>query len=591
MATTAVGAFADRRRAPPQPVWVWTIALAAFAGAGCSYAAALTSDHLNWPGVQASLMSWITLSYVLSGLVAWCRRPDSRFGPMMVVAGFATFLTTLYWSNAAALSTVGLIFDYLPPALFLHVFLAFPGGRLHGRFERALVGLGYVASVVFSLVRALLGAFGPQNLLSIVDEPILPQRLEQTQLVVIAMLMLGGIGALVSRRIGEGLQLRRTRLLLVDAFAIALAMIALLFMCAAFFQSVAWWGFEHFRRVTFVVVGAAPVAFLIGLLQARLARTSVGDLLVELCDDPQPADLQASLGRALRDPTLTVAYWLPQFESWADGEGQPIQVPPTEGARATTIIERNGAIVAALVHDPSLRDEPELVQAVSAAAGIALENGRLHAELRARVEELAGSRARVIDAEQRERQRLERDLHDGAQQRLVSLSLELGLLEEQLAADPAAMVRIGQARRTVARSLEELRDLARGIHPAVVSAHGLEVALEELTANAPVRVELSLDVDGRMAEQLEVAAYYLVCESLANVAKHAAATNVAVEVSRRDGVLVVEVTDDGVGGADTERGSGLRGLADRVESLGGRLRVWSPTGGGTRVRGELPCAP
>jgi signal transduction histidine kinase len=222
---------------------------------------------------------------------------------------------------------------------------------------------------------------------------------------------------------------------------------------------------------------------------------------------------------------------------------------------------------------------------------MALENGRLHAELRARLEELRGSRARVIEAGQQERKRLERDLHDGAQQRLVALSLELGLLEERLGADPEARSRLDGARREVARSLSELRDIAHGLHPAVVSGHGLAVALESLAASALVPVDLTVDFDERLDEHLEVAAYYVVSESLANVGKHARATRATVHVARPDGHVVVEIVDDGVGGADLESGSGLRGLADRVEALGGRLRVWTPIGGGTRVKAELPCAP
>jgi signal transduction histidine kinase len=253
------------------------------------------------------------------------------------------------------------------------------------------------------------------------------------------------------------------------------------------------------------------------------------------------------------------------------------------------LIERDGAPLAALIHHPSLADEPQLLDAVTAAAGIALENGRLHAELNARLDELRGSRRRVIEAGQEERQRLERNLHDGAQQRLIALSLELGFLEECVAADPEVSRRVDRARREIALSLEELRDVARGIHPAVVTGHGLAVALESLAARAPVPVRLRVDLDGRMSERLEVAAYYVVCEGLANVAKHARATSAMVAVAREGRQLVVEVVDDGVGGADTERGSGLRGLADRVEALEGRLRVWTPLGRGTRVRAEMPC--
>jgi signal transduction histidine kinase len=349
-----------------------------------------------------------------------------------------------------------------------------------------------------------------------------------------------------------------------------------------------WPQFETIRRATFGIVGIAPVAFLIGLLRARLGRSTLGDLLVELQEGPAPTDLRDSLAGALRDPSLTLAYWLPEFDSWVDAKGRQIALPADDSERATKLIERDGAPMAALVHDPSLADEPELLDAVSAAAAIALDNERLHAELRARLEELRGSRQRVIEAGQEERRRLERDLHDGAQQRLIALSLELGRLG-RAEDDPEVRVRLDQARREVAMSLQELRAVAQGIHPAVVSGHGLGVALQSLAAHAPVPVKLDVRLDGRMPERLEVAAYYVVSESLANVAKHAQATGATVEVARENGQLVVEVVDDGIGGADTEQGTGLRGLADRVEALDGRLRIWTPRRKGTRVRAELPC--
>jgi signal transduction histidine kinase len=243
-----------------------------------------------------------------------------------------------------------------------------------------------------------------------------------------------------------------------------------------------------------------------------------------------------------------------------------------------------------LMHDASLDDEPELLDAVSAAAGIALDSARLHAELAARLDELRGSRVRVIEAGQKERQRLERNLHDGAQQRLVALSLDLTLLKKRLATDPEAGTRIDHARSEIALSLEELRAVARGLHPAVVSGHGLAVALESLAARATIPVRLNVELEARLPERLEVAAYYLVSESLTNIGKHAHATSASIDVTRRDGEVIVEIVDDGIGGADTEAGSGLRGLADRVEALDGRLRVWTPRGHGTRVRAEIPCA-
>jgi signal transduction histidine kinase len=282
-------------------------------------------------------------------------------------------------------------------------------------------------------------------------------------------------------------------------------------------------------------------------------------------------------------------YWLPQYASWADQDGNPATLPEPDSGRRVTVVSQNGEQIAALVYDATLGEEPELVEAVSAAAGIALENGRLEAELRARLQELQGSRTRVVEAQQNERRRLERNLHDGAQQRLVALALELGRLAEQTETDAATQERLKVARSEVAQSLTELRDVARGLHPAVVSGHGLAVALESLVAVTPLEVQLRADRLPRLPEQLEVAAYYVVSESLTNAAKHAQASRASVEVGVTDDTLIAEIVDDGIGGADSERGTGLRGLADRVEALNGRLRIWSAAGHGTRVRAEIPC--
>jgi signal transduction histidine kinase len=435
------------------------------------------------------------------------------------------------------------------------------------------------------LLKMALGGVAGDNLLAIAAEPAAALTIQKVQLITLSVLALAAVALLVARRRAGGRPLRRSVALLVDSFALALVMIAVLLLAGAFELTGA---FETIRRVTFGVVGIAPVAFLIGLLDAKLARSSVGDLVVELDSDPNPPELRDALARALGDSSLTLVYWLPEFDSWADLDGRPVSLPEQDSARATTLIDRDGQHLAALLHNPSLGDEPELHDAVTAAAAIALENGRLHVELRARVEELKGSRQRVIDAGQHERRRLERNLHDGAQQRLIALSLELGRLRERL--DPEARSRVDRARGEIALSLEELRDVARGIHPAVVSGHGLAVGLESLAARAPVPVRLAVELDGRVDERIEVAAYYVVCESLANVGKHAQASLASVAVSRANGELVVEVVDNGVGGADSERGTGLRGLADRVEALGGRLRVWTPRGEGTRVRADIPCA-
>jgi signal transduction histidine kinase len=200
-------------------------------------------------------------------------------------------------------------------------------------------------------------------------------------------------------------------------------------------------------------------------------------------------------------------------------------------------------------------------------------------------------RARIVEAADAERQRLERNLHDGAQQRLVSLGLRLSLLAARLEPDSEEGRLLAEARVELADSVNELRDLARGLHPAMLATCGLVAAVESLAARASLPVRVTADVDGGFPTPVEVAAYYVVCEALTNVAKYAGATSVAIDLVRRDRRLVVEITDDGVGGAAPAGGSGLRGLVDRVEALDGRLQVTSPPGRGTTVRAELPCGP
>jgi signal transduction histidine kinase len=590
MTASAVARRNDVERAgAPGPALLWGIGFAGFLATAVSIALTLRSDHVSEPAVRAALNAWVILPYVLAGLIAWWRRPDSRFGGLMVAAGFAMFLSSLSTGNSPVLYTIGILFDLLPAVLFLHVFLAFPTGRLERLPERTLVVTGYAAAVGLHLVAMMLGGFGPDNLLEITSQPEASAQVQRVELSILSACALLGIVVLAARRRSGGRPRRRSLALLVDSFALGLVMIAVLLLSGAYGLIEGQSAFEALRRATFIVIGLAPIAFLIALVDARLARSAVGDLVVELRAEPAPAALRDALARALRDPSLTLAYWLPQFESWADLDGRAVELPQSGEARATTVIDREGAPVAALVHDPELLDEPQLLDAVAAVAAIALENARLHAELRARLEEIRGSRARVIEAGQKERQRLERNLHDGAQQRLVALSLELGLLQDQAAGDPELKARLDRARSEIATSLEELRAVARGIHPAVVSGHGLEVALEQLAARAAVPVRLSVSVDGRLPETVEVAVYYVVSESLANIGKHAGATAASIDLAQAADRVVLEVVDDGVGGADSERGTGLRGLADRVEALEGSLRVWSPGGGGTRLRAEIPC--
>jgi signal transduction histidine kinase len=576
---------AELTRAERRRVWslVPIAAVLAVAAAGASLGFALAAGSPD--PARVFLMEWVAVPYVTAGVIAWWRRPASRLGPLMVAGGLASAFSGWQLAGSAGAYTFGAAFDIVPAALFIHVCLAFPDGRLRSKFEGALVAVAYASAVGLQLVKLALGGVDPANLVDVWRQPDLVAMVEDVQLLALTVCCVLALAVLMRRRRRLGRPRRRAIAFVIDSFALALVMIAALFVIAAF----DWPGFLEVQRVTLFVVGLSPLAFLLGLLDARLARSAVGELLVALRTEPAPPELRDALAHTLRDPSLTLAYWLPDFKSYVDVNGRPVTLPD-DGRRTATLIDRNGEHVAALVHDPALDDEHQLLEAVGAAAGMSLENARLQAELRARVDELRGSRARVIDAGQKERQLLERDLHDGAQQRLIALSLRLSLLKKSLPDEPEVRHELDAARSEIALSLEELRDVARGIHPAVLSGHGLAVAVESLSAHAPLRVRLEMCVEDRLPERVEVAAYYVISESLANVAKHAHASEARVSLERRDDYLVVEIVDDGDGGADTERGSGLRGLADRVEALGGRLRVWTPLGGGTRVQAEIPCA-
>ena len=455
------------------PTRRWRQGAVAVAGLGLvtvSVALALTSDHLTLPALYAVLFNWITVSYVVCGLIAWRRRPESRLGPLMIAAGFAAALSNLAWANSAVVQSVGLAFDLLPMVVFLHVFLAFPDGRLSGRYVRPLVSAAYVTAIGGQLAVMLIGGFGPDNPFALAAEESAGMVLHNLVLIATSGFALAGIVVLAVRRRAAGRHRRRSVALLVDTFALGLLMVAILLLMGVVEAA----GFLHVQRLTLAVLGLAPVAFLIGLLDVHLGRAGVGDLLVRL--RAEPVDLRDALAHALRDPSLTLLYWLPQYGSWADEAGQPAELPDGDG-RAVTVIEHDGGPVAALVHETSLTEERDLLDAVSAAAAIALDNGRLRAELHARLDELRGSRARVLEAGQKERQRLERDLHDGAQQRLIALSLDLGMLQSRLGSGHEAQATLTQAQAEIAQSLAELRDVARGLHPAVLSASAIIIAV------------------------------------------------------------------------------------------------------------------
>lgn len=299
------------------------------------------------------------------------------------------------------------------------------------------------------------------------------------------------------------------------------------------------------------------------------------------------APVRELLAESLGDRTVAVAYWLPDRERFVDETGRPVELPDPASGRAWTVVERDGRPVAAIVHDASLDASRELVYAAATASSLAIDNERLKADLRARLEELRVSRLRIVEAADDARRRIERDLHDGAQQRLVALALDLRLLRTRAGEDGELVAGIDAVSERLSEALAELRELARGIHPSLLTERGLGPALNALASRAPLPVEVTIDVEGRLPAAIESAAYFTVAEGLTNVVKYAKAQEATVEVGHDGAGIEVLVADDGVGGVDLDAGSGLRGLQDRLAAVDGTLEIDSDATG-TRLRARIP---
>ena len=822
-------------------VVLWTLALVAGVYA---FVLAVTSPHPDEVTLRSVLSTVAGLAFVGSGLVLRLRRPDTRMGTIMVIAGFSWFLPALAQSGHAVPFTIGMGLNDAAWAFFAWVLLAYPSGRVEGLAAKTLVAGAFVLGLVLRPIWILFTDLdrvhpdGPGNAFLVADREDVSLNLSHAIEGLALALIVGAIAVLVQRWRAASPPLRRTLAPPFLAFGVTISLLAV----AVILQVIGMWASWIFYWAALVALLTVPLSFAVGLLQTRLARAGVGRLLVELDDVAEAEDLRAALARALGDPSLQLAFWLPEHRSFVDADGDPVEPPlggNGDGARLATVVERAGEPVAALIHDASLASDPGLLEAVSAAAGLSLENERrltalmrsearlralvealpdlmfrlsrdgryldvqapetsllaaprdellgrtvrevlpesvaaqlldsidrlrspgdvesveysleldgvaryfearlspigteevvlivrdiserrahelelasLQAELRARLgeldrerelsravvqtspsffcildgggrivrfnvaleratglvdddrvrgkpfwevfpipehrervreaiatasvderedcwvsatgdhidvawsltylpaeqgrlrylvtgmdvterarheAELRRSRARIVEAASVERRRLERNLHDGAQQRLVSLSLSLRLAQARVRTDPEqAEKQLQAASDELGHALEELRELARGIHPAVLTDRGLEPALQSLVTRAPVPVTLAEAPEERLPEPVEAAAYYVVAEALTNVAKYAEASAATVRVSRVNGAALVEVADDGIGGADPGNGSGLRGLADRVEALDRRLEVESTLGKGTVVRAEIP---
>ncbi|WP_244376027.1 sensor histidine kinase [Streptomyces ficellus] len=555
-------------------------------------------------------------AFAVSGTVARLRRPANRTGPLLYAEGLTWFLGNLQGFSVPVLFAAGAWGEALNLAVLGHLLLVFPDGRAGSGYERRLVVAGYALVAVGGLVRALLydpaadssssylacARCGP-NALFLFDAPALFEAVDVVYRwagVVLTVL----VTLTMVRRWRAGSPARR-RVLLPAWVAVGLTFSFVGWEVLYLLAPEGLGGADAVVTVlSDVTQVAVPVVFLVSLLRMRLRRASVGELVLTVGRSPGHHGMQDMLRRTLGDPSLVLG--LRADDGGHSGpDGRPVPPPGRGGGdRAVTPVPA-GAVrdaEAVLEHDRSLAEDTELMAAVGEVVRLWVRDLRVRSE--AGVRGGQGDRAvprRILQAVYEERKKLERDLHDGAQTRMLYTLMTLRRLDARLApdADPALRRTVAEAEEGLRQSIEELRDLARGIHPAVLARAGLGPALTSLAEQCPVPVAVETE-PGRWPAVVETTAYFLVSEALANAVKHAAARRIRVAVRGGGPGLVVEVADDGVGGvrlpsADgpeslgTGSGTGLKGLADRVAAVGGTLSVVSPAGGGTRIRAELPC--
>ncbi len=491
---------------------------------------------------------------------------------------------------ARVLVTLTAMLVPLQTAFGAHLLLAYPTGRVGDRFGRRLVVAAYVVGGlegtwwIFTHVSMNNCEGCAQKFLAIEVPGAIHRMVAGTFAAAWVVLSALLVILLVRRYRGAGLRQRRLLRLPYLSIVVAAAMYGVLSVVAAQL-GISAWGISREALLAFQVVTllGVPVCFLIGLLNERLSYRRIGELVVELAGGAD-ADLERSLAVALGDPQLSVSF--PVADGYVDTQGR--RVPPPEQDERTTItaVGDRGSPMALIRHDHSLNEEPALLTAAGSATRLILENARLQAEVRAQLLEVRESRARIVTATNEARARLERDLHDGAQQRLLAIGIALQLLRQQ----PGDPELLAAAESELSSALTEMRELASGIHPAVLIDLGLVAALQALAARLGTQVQLDVPRPVRRhSPEAEAAAYFSASEAITNALKHAAPASARVSVEDDEGRLVVRVSDDGPGGADSE-GSGLLGVRDRLASVDGTLTVASYPGRGTQLTMEIPCA-
>jgi signal transduction histidine kinase len=541
-------------------------------------------------------------TFLVTGAIAWVRRPGSRIGPVLLGIGLSWFVGThtrdqLDWAAHLARGFQG----WYEPLIGL-VILSYPTGRLVGRVERAVMAVWLVDQAVWCLAQLVLlrplSWYACATCPATVDAFVADRLLIEAVAPVTLAISIGAgllVVLLAARRVLEAGPAGRRRLLPVVIGGLALTVGITVPNGLRLTLDPAFYVDPRVAALSYAIDMLAAVAVLAGLLQDRLARTAIADLVIDLQRHAStvaadPIRFRTALARALGDASLELLPYDRTAGTYRDAGGASVALPRPGPKRAVTLVGEGGDAVAAIIHDPALLDDPGLISAVTAAIRLESDNRELAAQVDRQLAELRASRARIVTASDAERRRVERDLHDGAQQRLVALSMELGRLRTAAGAstDPAMADALAGLSRELEQAIEELRELARGILPPILTDAGLAAALESIAMRAPLPVTTEVTLSGRLPAAIESTLYFVISEGLANVARHAHASRARVRVGLAGDLAWVEVQDDGVGTGAPREGTGLQGLRDRVGALGGRLQVLSEAGQGTTLRAELP---
>jgi signal transduction histidine kinase len=563
-----------------------------------------TSDHLVDPaafGVQLALMIVGTVSAALYWLV---RRPGNRLGWALLALAAATAVDTLQGASAPVLHTIGVVSEVAIFLLTYYVVFAFPDGRVGGLFEKALLAgfslyflVGFGPYLFFSpylsggAPLAGCGAACPDNAFLIADEPTIAASFGSDLSYWVIALMSATIVCLVYR-LATATRPRRRALVPVYVPALMLSVPVLMFhgvvtqrlsLDAETISDVGW--------VLTVGRTLLPYGFLLAIVAtAFFAAAALKTIVGRLSAGPTATQLRAILADALDDPSLEIAFQVDPAGGFVDSSGRAVE--PAPAGPTSTPVGRNGETVAVIEHDAALSADPELVAVAGQALLLALENDRLANELHLTNTELRATRARIVSAGDSERRKIERDLHDGAQQHLVALRIKVGLAGEL--ADPQVARRLADVGTELEEILDELRDLAQGVYPPALRLFGLQEALAAVARRSAPPAGLEAATTGRYPEDVEAAVYFCCVESLQNVGKHAGAgAHAVIRLWERDGTLAFEISDDGVGcdvASASSSGTGYTNMTDRMAAVGGTLVLESTPGRGTTVRGSLPAA-